>query len=154
MPKNKVDFTGNIMSKIKTDKIKMRPKWYFWLGSLLLFIALVSLVIVSIFSVSLITFSLRSHGPMGEVRYQQLIASFPVWAVVAMVIGMATGVLLLKKYDFAYKKNFALIVLFFLLAVFAAGILIDLSGLDAFWMRGPFRIKNSPQHKNWNRNLF
>lgn len=128
------------MSKIEAEQIRMRPKWYFLLGTLAIFIALIGLVILSIFLISLITFSLRSHGPMGIVRYQQLISSFPWWAPIIVVIGLTMGIALLKKYDFSYKKNFLFIILVFIAAVLLAGVLVDILGFDMFWIkRGPMR---------------
>lgn len=128
------------MSKIKTEHIKMKPKWYFWLGSLSIFISLVSLVIISIFLISLITFSLKSHGPMGAIRYQQIISNFPWWAPIIVIIGLITGIKLFKKYDFSYKKNFLFIIVIFISAVLFAGVLIDILGFDNLWIkRGPMR---------------
>lgn len=137
------------MSKIKTEQIKMKPKWYFWLGSLSIFVAFVGLTIVSIFLTSLITFFLKSHGPMGAVRYQQIISSFPWWVLVVIIIGLISGIFLLKKYDFSYKKNFLFIILVFISAVLLAGILIDMLGFDSLWMkRGPMRRFYQQYNKN------
>lgn len=140
MSKYKIDITQNVMSKIESNQIRIKPKWYFWLGSLSLFIALIGLTITSVFLTSLITFSLRTHGPMGAVRYQQIISSFPWWAPIIVVIGLISGIFLLKKYDFSYKKNFSFIILVFIFAVVIAGILIDILGFDTLWIRrGPMR---------------
>jgi len=140
MSKHQIDITKKVMSKIKTEQIKMKPKWYFWLGSFAMFIALIGLIVTLIFLVSLITFSLRSHGPMGAVRYQQIISSFPWWAPIIVVVGLITGITLLKKYDFSYKKNFLFIVFIFISAVLLSGILIDVLGFDNLWIkRGPMR---------------
>jgi len=140
MSRHKIDITKNVMLKIKTEEIKMKPKWYFWFGSLSMFIALVGLAIVSTFLVSLITFSLRSHGPMGAIRYQQIISNFPWWAPIITIIGLISGIILFKKYDFSYKKNFLLIIIIFISAVLLAGILIDTLGLDNLWIkRGPMK---------------
>jgi len=140
MSKHQINITKNVMTKIKTEQIKMKPKWYFLLGILSIFVAIVGLTIISIFLVSLVTFSLRSHGPMGIVRYQQIISNFPWWAPIIVIVGLITGVILLKKYDFSYKKNFLFIVLIFISAILLAGILIDVLGFDNFWIKkGPMR---------------
>ena len=140
MSKHQIDITKNVMSKINTKQIKMKPKWYFWLGSLSILIALIGLTIVSIFLISLITFSLKNHGPMGTVRYQQIISGFPWWACPVVIIGLITGIILLKKYDFSYKKNFLFIVFVFVSAILLAGILIDILNFDTFWIKkGPMK---------------
>ena len=136
MSKNlKVNITENIMSRIEKGQIKMKPKWYFWLGSLAMVMGIIGVTILSVFSVSLISFSLRTHGPMGEIRFQQLLSSFPWWAPLLAIFGLTLGIFFLKKYDFSYKKNFLIIISGFILAVILAGWLIDYSGLDLFWAK-------------------
>ena len=141
MRNKKINITEKVMKKIKNEKITMRPKWYFWLGSAILFIAIVSLMIVTVFLISLVTFSLRNRGgPMAIVRYQQIVSNFPWWAVVVSILGLISGITLLKKYDFSYKKNFWLVAGGFVLAVILAGILIDILGFDNIWIRrGPMK---------------
>ena len=155
MSKHQIDITKKVMSKIKTEQIKMKPKWYFWLGSFAMFIALIGLIITLIFLVSLITFSLRSHGPMGAVRYQQIISSFPWWSPIIVVVGLITGITLLKKYDFSYKKNFVFIIITFVSAVLLAGILVDILGFDNLWikrglMRRFYQQYNGANNQEWN----
>ena len=157
MSKHKIDITKKVMLKIKTEQIKMKPKWYFLLGSLSIFVALVGLVIVTIFLISLVTFSLRTHGPMGTVRYQQIISNFPWWAPIVVIVGLITGVILLKKYDFSYKRNFLFINMRFISALLLAGILIDTLGFDNLWIkRGPMRRfyqqYNGDYNQEWNNN--
>ncbi len=140
MSKHQIDITKKVMSEIKTERIEMRPKWYFLLGSLSIFVALVGLTFVSIFLISLVTFSLRSHGPMGAIRYQQIISNFPWWAPIIVIIGLITGTILLKKYDFSYKHNFLIIIIIFVSAILLTGIFVDTFGLDDFWIkRGPMK---------------
>lgn len=110
------------------------------LWSLAMTSGLVGIIILSTFLVSLISFSLRTHGPLGAMRFEQLISTFPWGAVVTVIISMGLGVWLMKKYDFSYKKNFPLIVIGFVLAIILAGWLINYTGLDRVWMRkGPMR---------------
>ena len=99
-------------------------------------IGLAGLVIVSVFLISLFSFSLRTHGPMEDIRYQQLLASFPWWAPVIALIGIIEGVLLLKKFDFSYKKNFLMIIIIFVGSIIIAGLVIDYLGVDSLWARG------------------
>lgn len=118
----------------------MRPRWHFILGSLSLLGGLISLTVLAIFLISLMTFSLRTHGPMGAFRYQQLLSSFPWWAVAVMILGLGLGFWILKKYDFSYQKNFLLIAGGVIVAILLAGWLVDYMNWDNLWMRqGPMK---------------
>ena len=128
------------MDQIHEEKIKMRPKAYFVLGSILTFVGLVSSVIVSVFLIGLIRFSLRSHGPMASYRFDQILSSFPWWAPVLAVVGLVVGIWFLRKYDFSFKVNFKVVIVGFILAVIVGGWVIDSIGLnDALIRRGPMQ---------------
>lgn len=128
------------MGKIREGKIKTRPKLYFILGSLLAFLGLVSSIVVSAFLFGLMRFLSRNHGPMGEYRLEQFLASFPWWAPVFAILGLVLGIWLLRRYDFSYKIDFKIIILGFILAIITAGVLIDMTGLNDTWVRrGPMK---------------
>lgn len=137
----------------------MKPRWYFILGSFAMVLGLVGLSIISIFFVTVTVFSLRTHGPMGSIRYQQLLSSFPWWAPVVALIGLGCGVWMLNKYDFSYRKNFLLVILGFITAILLSGILLDYVGLNTFLSRqGQMRrlyqqieTQNTPQLKGQGR---
>lgn len=140
----KLDLSESVMAQINENHIGMKPKWYFILGSLALLTGIIGSAIISIFLASLIAFSIKTHGPMGEIRYQQLLSSFPWWAPVAMLLGLIMGILLLKKYDFSYRKNFLLIAIIFIFAIIFSGWLINYLELDKSWaqqepLRGLYR---------------
>ena len=124
------------MSRIETGKIRMKPRWYFVLGSLGMFIGLIGISTVSAFLFSLTLFSLKSHGPMGSTRLQQLLQNFPWWALGIAFVGTVLGVLMLKKFDFSYKKNFLTIVIIFIGSIIIAGFTIDYLEIDSLWARG------------------
>ncbi len=118
----------------------MRPRAYFIAGSALTFVGLVSSVVVSVFLVGLMRFSLRSHGPMAGYRIDQMLSSFPWWAPVLAIVGLIAGIWLLRKYDFSFKVNFKVVIIGFTLAVIAGGWVVDNIGLnDALIRRGPMQ---------------
>ncbi len=128
------------MKQILSGRVSMKPRWYFVVGSLALIIGIGASIIASVFLVSIVAFSLRTHGPMGAVRFQQLISSFPWWAPLLAVLGIASGVWFLKQYDVSYKKNFTMIILSLIAAVVLAGWLMDATGMTTFWSRqGPMQ---------------
>ncbi len=135
MSKNKINISSEVMSKIKKGQVKMKPKWIFVMGTVALVLGVIGAYTLSVFLVSLISFSLRSHGPMGVYRFQELLASFPVWAVGLAVVGLVLGVVLLKKFEFSYKKNFWFIVFTFIVAVLISGWLLNYLGIDGLWTK-------------------
>jgi uncharacterized membrane protein YdcZ (DUF606 family) len=151
MSKNKLETA--VMNKISAGHIIMRPRWYFILGSTLMGLGLVAASIGAIFLINLNFFLLRQHGPMGELRLQLMLESFPWWIPFLAILGIATGVFLLKKYDFSYKRNFTLIASFFVIALILAAFLIDLTGINDTWFRqGPMKRLYQNQRINQQSN--
>jgi uncharacterized membrane protein YjjP (DUF1212 family) len=156
------NITDNIMDQIHNENIKMRPKMYFIAGSILTFVGLASSVIVSVFFVGLMRFSLRSHGPMASYRLEQILSSFPWWAPFFAIVGLVAGIWLLRKYDFAFKRNFKVLAIGFILAIIAGGWLVDSFGLnDALMRRGPMQgimrqyldDSDNERGQGWGKNL-
>jgi hypothetical protein len=140
MSKELKNLAGAVMERIHQGKIKMRPRVYFVIGSLLTFIGLVASMLTSVFLVGLMRFSWRSHGPMGEYRLDQLLSSFPWWVPVIAIFGLVIGIRLLHRYDFSYKINFKVIIVGIIVVILVAGWLIDMSGLnDTLLHRGPMQ---------------
>ena len=130
-----VDLSQEIMTKVKTGEINLKPKWYFVLGSSLLFTGLVILLVLAIFMFNLILFILRRQGPMRLWRVEMLLSNLPIWIPILALLAVWGGIKLLKKYDFSYKKNFLLIVLALLMAIMLAAVTIDSLGLNELWSR-------------------
>jgi hypothetical protein len=150
---NSIDFSQEIMTKVKTGEINMRPKWYFVLGSSLLFLALVTLIILAVFLFNVSLFALRRQGPMHLWRLEMLLSNLPLWIPILAILALWGGIKLLKKYDFSYKKNFLLIIITFVIAIISAAWAIDSLGLNELWSRKePMRrfyqnLENSGQRR-------
>jgi peptidoglycan biosynthesis protein MviN/MurJ (putative lipid II flippase) len=129
------------MSKIKNGQLKMRPKWYFVIGSILTFIGLVSSIASSVFAFGLFSFILRSNGRIfGSRRTDYLLSVFPWWLPVLAIAGTLIGVLLIRKYDFTYKIEVKKGIIIMILVVVASGFLIDILGFnDLLNRRGMMR---------------
>jgi len=137
MSKNyKINLESTIISKIKSEEIKMRPKYFFVLGSVILFTSLVGLSMGTIFLINLVFFFIRKNGPFYIWKLQNIISNFPLWIPILAIIGIFLSIKILKKYDFSYKKNFKLILIFFVLAILLAGLLLDTLGLNEYLSRG------------------
>lgn len=128
------------MEQIHKKDILMKPKYYFVFGSVLLFISMVLSIIGSVFLLSLTRFALRTHGPIGQYRFDQLVSSFPWWAPLLAIAGLLLGIWLLKKYNFSYKQNFNLLIIGFILAIVLAVFVLEYFKFDDMWFRrGPMR---------------
>jgi hypothetical protein len=135
-----VDFEKTIMAKVRSHEISMKPRWYFVLGSLLMVAGTVGISIGAVFMTNITLFLLRQHGPMGEWRLQSMLLSFPLWVPLLTVVGIISGIVLLRKYDFSYKKNFWLIAIGFTISIVLTAFLLDFLGLNDIWARqGPMR---------------
>ena len=135
-----VDFEKAIMAKVKSNEISMKPRWYFVLGSLFMVAGIVGISIGAVFLTNITLFLLRQHGPMGEWRLQSMIQSFPLWVPLLAVVGIFFGIVLLRKYDFSYKKNFLMVIIGFILSIVLTAFLMDFMGLNDIWARqGPMR---------------
>ncbi len=159
MSKELKDITENVMSQIHQGKIKMKPKIYFIIGSILTFLGAVSAFIVSIFLTSLIRFSLRTHLSQGaQYKLDQMLSNFPWWIVIFTIISLSIGIWLVRKYDFSYKIKPWAMVLSFILIIVVAGFTIDMMGLnDTLRHRGPMKgmmskyFQNNTPQQDWRR---
>jgi hypothetical protein len=134
------NFEQTVMSKVRDREIVMKPRWYFFLGSVLLFFGLVSLSISAIFLTNLTLFLLRRHGPMGEWKLQLILNSFPLWIPLAATVGIIFGIWILQKYDFSYKNSFKLITVGFVAAIILSALALNSLGLNEGWSKqGPMR---------------
>ncbi|GAB4218711.1 MAG: hypothetical protein Fur009_1010 [Candidatus Microgenomates bacterium] len=154
---SKQNLKKQILEKIKKGEVKMKPKWYFVLGSLLLFIGFLLATMSSIFIFNLILFLLRTHyGPMYQYRLQMILLNYPWWLILIGFLSIFFGVRLLKEYDFSYKKNFWFLVLGYILIIFLSAYIIDYFNLNRFFTRGGFMkrfYQNERQYFYKNKNF-
>lgn len=139
------------MGRIHTEQIKMRPRIYFILGSLAVFVGLVMSILASVFLLSLIKLSLWGSGKIAEYKINELLSHFSWWGPSIALMNLILGIWLLRQYDFSYKKNFVIIVFGFIFAVVAASFILDLSGLNELMLqRGLFNLSFPIEHTPYN----
>jgi hypothetical protein len=131
------DIEKNVMAQIEKGEVKMKPKTYFILGSLLMAIGVTAAIIVAVIFLSINIFSLRIHGPLYGSHLTHMLRFFPWWAFIIALFGIISGYYTLKKYDFSYKNNYKLITLFVLLCIIIAAYLIDYFSLNNLLLRQP-----------------
>ena len=137
MSKNKIDFEKEIMSRVASGKITMKPRWYFVAGSVFMVFGTVAMAVVASFLINLTIFLIKKQGP-GYGKLTIMFESFPFWIPVLAILGIGFGIFFLRKYDFSYKKNFFVIIIGFIASVVIAGFVIDSLGLNDIWSKGCF----------------
>jgi len=103
------NFKHNILNKIKTREIDMKPRWHFVLKSLLLVFGVLTVALLAVYLLSFVVFALNQSGVMFAPLYGLkgvvvFVVSSP-WLLI--VLTGTSGVLLyllVTKYSFSYQK--------------------------------------------------
>ena len=135
MSTNKIDIEKEVMSRVTSGEIAMKPRWYFVAGSVFMLLGTIAAAVAVAFLINLTIFLIKKQGP-GYGRLAIMFESFPFWIPILAILGIGVGILLLRKYDFSYKKNFLLMIIGFIATVAIAGFVIDGLGLNDIWSRG------------------
>jgi hypothetical protein len=140
MSKELSEITKRVIGRINEGNIKMRPRMYFVLGSVLTICGLIASIVTSVFFVGLMRFAIRARGPMSDYRLNRLLSDFPWWMLLVAFLGLIVGIWLLRRYDFSYKADFKALVVGLILAVLVSGWVIDVAGInDALSRKGFMR---------------
>ena len=127
-----------VMDKIQTGKVHMRPKSYFILLGSLVTIAIALLSFVSVYLVSVWTFWLRiifNNGPaFGAKRnLASLLNTFPWWALLLCIILLICIIYLVKKTDHIYKVRLVYLTPIVIVIFVIVGFVLSYSGLPLFF---------------------
>lgn len=130
-----INLTDEVMNTIEEKDIKIKPRVYFVIGTILLIAGVFSLFLISILFANFCWQHMRVVDPFGYLVFGPpgilpFFQTFPWLPLITAATASAVGLTLLKKYDFAYKYNFVLISLSIIVAVFVAGIVIDETGIN------------------------
>ena len=130
----------NVVSKIETGELKMRPKVYFVIKTILIVGLLALAFLLALYFGSLIIFILRIndillfHG-MGFQVIRNIFLSFP-WYLVFLVFGLVILVeAAAKRFNFVYRKPLIVSLLIILVLVFLSSLLIEKSSLHHSFFR-------------------
>jgi len=97
MSKELKNITENVMNQIHKGKIKMKPKLYFIIGSILTFLGSISAFVISIFLVGLVRFSLRTNWGRGaQYKLEKFLSDFPWWLIIFTIISLIIGIWLIR----------------------------------------------------------
>lgn len=131
----KINIEEKIKEKISKDEIKMKPRYYFVLGSLFLALGMLVSFIFSAFFINLISHKIRmlrmaEYLPMGGPGRMMFLQHFPWHFLFIALALLAVGAWLLKNYDISYKRSFLVVLVGITVAIICAGLLVDKMGIN------------------------
>ncbi len=127
--------TREVMKKIQKQEVKMRPRAYFVLGSMLLGAGIVGVLLVTVFLTGAVFFKLRiseavQYLGLGKPGLRFFVRSFP-WKVMGLAgLSFWSGSWMLKKHSKAYKVGLLWLVLGAVVTVIGLGLLMDRVGIN------------------------
>lgn len=124
---NKNSLAEKIMEEIKNNKVTMRSHVYFICGTVITAFGIFLTLLVGTFSINLFSFHYRTMRPVG---LSPFITPLPWLVLIFGLIAIWLGILLIKKYDLSYKKNFILVAGIFIIAILIVGLVIDNLGFN------------------------
>ena len=124
---NKNNLAEKVMEEIKSKKVTMRSHIYFVSGTVITIFGVFITLLAGTISVNLFSFHYRMMRPVGLSPFG---TPLPWLFLMVGLISIWIGILLIKKYDLSYKKNFVLIVGIFIVAILAFGLIIDNLGFN------------------------
>jgi len=120
---------NELIKKIESGEIKMRPKYYFLVRDGLVMLAALAIFAISALLVSLIYFALRESDVFilphfGTAGFRIMIAVFPwIPVVIALILTFCLS-LVLQKYSFAYRRPLLYLPLLVITILIASGVVI------------------------------
>ena len=124
------EFKNNLIDKIKTGEVDMKPKWHFVLRGMLLLTGIVTVVLSAVYLLSFIFFVLHRSGVIfvpgfGLRGVWVFLTSFPWLLVVVVGIFLAVLYVLVKRYAFSYQRPFVYSMLGVALVVVIGSLLVQ-----------------------------
>jgi len=108
---------NNIIEKLKSGKIEMRPKWHFALRSILLILLTILTLILILFLASFLLFHLKRSGIF--------FGPLPFVMFLLMIVFVALVEFLINRYAVAYRKPVVYSLLIVVALMVAMGLAIN-----------------------------
>ena len=138
------NLTNSVLSQIKAHHVHMHPRWVYLLGNLIGVLSLIILAGLAMLALNLIAFSLTHPGYGASLKVMTVISNVPWYLPAIAIVSLLGAITILSRYDFSYQKNFAVIILVFLLGLFIGSYALNQFGLDSYLTtRGYFRNSGS-----------
>lgn len=123
-------FKDNIIQKIKTGEVDMKPRWHFVLKTSMFFVGLIIVSVLAVYFLSFLMFVLHRTGvwftPTFGLRGVIFFVVSSPWIIITLVaIFLALLYLLITHYAFSYKKPLVYSMIGVVLFVIALSSLIQ-----------------------------
>jgi len=135
MEKKNKDISKKVMEQIEKEKIKMRPKVFFILGSIILGTGLAFVFSLSTVFINLVIFRLKVHAPFdylhfGKAGLRPFYSVLPIFPLLLAILFIILGSVLIKKYDISYKKSYIGLIVGLVTFILVSGLLIEKIGVN------------------------
>jgi hypothetical protein len=139
MSKTKIE--EKVMDQIQEGKVKMLPKAYFVGGAVLGGFGVLAAAFSFVYLINVALFAFKHNGPGSNLRVEYMLAAFPLWILIPMLVFIATGVISVVKSDLFYKHRGALLLGLFV-AILVGVMAVELLGFNKLWeKRYPLRLR-------------
>lgn len=125
----------DVMRRIHSEHLTMRPRVFFLAGSLLVGAGMAGAVIMSVFFTHVTLYRLRYDAALeyldfGKSGMQPFMQVFPWVPFLIAVGGLCGGSYLLREYEISYKHRYTRLLLAFIALLLTLGYLLDRSGVN------------------------
>jgi len=147
----------NILTKIKAGQIKMKPKIYFLAKVILIILAVIGLILLGLYFISFLIFSLRLRGTLylphfGWWGIKRFLLSLP-WILILIILGILIGLELFAKNVAAlYRKPLLYSLLILIALLIIGGLLLERTSFHPSLIRRkimPQRMLPPPPSNVW-----
>ena len=120
------ELVNKIKEKIDSEQIKMKPHYYFVMGSIAIFIGILGSLSLTTFFTSTLFYRARMNQGFGC----DLALNQTPWVLIFLTLGfLALGIYLFEKYDISYKVSALLIAILIAITVVVSGYVLDNRGI-------------------------
>ncbi len=126
----KSPLVDKVLNKLENSQVKMRPKAYFILKTVLIALAIIVVTLFALYLTSFIVFALRASGlwylpKFGFSGIGALITLLPWLLIFIAALLIVVMEILVKYFSFAYRRPILFSMLGIILLVLLGGLLID-----------------------------
>lgn len=130
----------SVLDKIKTGKVRMKPRLYFILKSVLVIVVVILTTATSALLVSFVLFSIKESGELfllgfGRQGLAVFISLLPWTLFVVELLLVAILKILLDQFEFGYKEPFLYMITLIALVSLGIGIFINVTPLHPTLLR-------------------